>query len=167
MNHSIKISVLFPIWKQGEKDHILITFHKHTHTMVLVCSSIPAMFGKRRQVGNKPARIKRSRASHPHQSWRNRGQRTWRRAALLAIYQSNLVPKVRFELTRCCHRGILNPLRLPFRHLGTDRPFIQAMRQGPEGAANFMPHRLDRPTPPWSEAILLANKAFRYAQTAL
>ena len=30
-----------------------------------------------------------------------------------------LVPKVRLELTRYCYRGILNPLRLPFRHLGT------------------------------------------------
>ena len=25
----------------------------------------------------------------------------------------------RLELSRCCHRGILNPLRLPFRHIGT------------------------------------------------
>ncbi len=25
----------------------------------------------------------------------------------------------RLELSRCYHRGILNPLRLPFRHIGT------------------------------------------------
>ena len=31
----------------------------------------------------------------------------------------NLVPKVGLEPTRYCYRGILNPLRLPFRHLGT------------------------------------------------
>ncbi len=29
-----------------------------------------------------------------------------------------MVPVERFELSRCCHRGILNPLRLPFRHTG-------------------------------------------------
>ena len=31
---------------------------------------------------------------------------------------SEVVPKARLELARCCQRGILNPLRLPFRHLG-------------------------------------------------
>jgi hypothetical protein len=30
------------------------------------------------------------------------------------------VPKERIELSRHCWRGILNPLRLPFRHLGTN-----------------------------------------------
>ncbi len=29
-----------------------------------------------------------------------------------------MVPMERLELSRCCHRGILNPLRLPFRHIG-------------------------------------------------
>jgi hypothetical protein len=29
-----------------------------------------------------------------------------------------LVPMERLELSRCYHRGILNPLRLPFRHIG-------------------------------------------------
>ena len=29
-----------------------------------------------------------------------------------------MVPEVGFEPTRCCHRGILSPLRLPFRHSG-------------------------------------------------
>jgi hypothetical protein len=29
-----------------------------------------------------------------------------------------MVPKERIELSRHCWRGILNPLRLPFRHLG-------------------------------------------------
>ena len=29
-----------------------------------------------------------------------------------------VVPEVGFEPTRCCQRGILNPLRLPFRHSG-------------------------------------------------
>ena len=28
------------------------------------------------------------------------------------------MPKERLELSRYCYRGILNPLRLPFRHLG-------------------------------------------------
>ena len=32
-----------------------------------------------------------------------------------------MVPKERLELSRCYHRGILNPLRLPFRHLGMAR----------------------------------------------
>ena len=59
-----------------------------------------------------------------------------------------VVPKARLELARYCYRGILNPLRLPFRHLGTECAFIQALRQRPEGAANFMSHRLDRPAPP-------------------
>ena len=31
-----------------------------------------------------------------------------------------MVPKERIELSRHCWRGILNPLRLPFRHLGTN-----------------------------------------------
>ena len=31
-----------------------------------------------------------------------------------------LVPKARLELARYCYRRILNPLRLPFRHLGTE-----------------------------------------------
>ena len=30
-----------------------------------------------------------------------------------------VVPAERLELSRCCHRRILNPLRLPFRHAGT------------------------------------------------
>ena len=30
----------------------------------------------------------------------------------------SMVPEVRFELTRCLHRRILSPLRLPFRHSG-------------------------------------------------
>ena len=30
------------------------------------------------------------------------------------------IPKVGLEPTRCCHRWILNPLRLPFRHSGTN-----------------------------------------------
>ena len=33
-------------------------------------------------------------------------------------YEVKLVPKERIELSRHCWRGILNPLRLPFRHLG-------------------------------------------------
>ena len=38
-----------------------------------------------------------------------------------------MVPKERIELSRHCWRGILNPLRLPFRHLGTNvcaKPFF-------------------------------------------
>lgn len=33
-----------------------------------------------------------------------------------------MVPVVGLEPTRYCYRGILNPLRLPFRHTGTPRP---------------------------------------------
>ena len=35
-------------------------------------------------------------------------------------YKVKVVPKERIELSRHCWRGILNPLRLPFRHLGTN-----------------------------------------------
>ena len=31
-----------------------------------------------------------------------------------------MVPKAGLEPARCHQRGILNPLRLPFRHLGND-----------------------------------------------
>ena len=46
-------------------------------------------------------------------------------------YLKSLVPKERFELSRCYHRGILNPLRLPFRHLGyfCNGPAIESCAQ--------------------------------------
>lgn len=37
-----------------------------------------------------------------------------------------LVPKVGLEPTRYCYRGILNPLRLPFRHLGRATGYLKA-----------------------------------------
>ena len=41
-----------------------------------------------------------------------------RRATLQKSGFLLVVPEVGFEPTRCCQRGILNPLRLPFRHSG-------------------------------------------------
>ena len=44
-----------------------------------------------------------------------------------------VVPMERLELSRYCYRGILNPLRLPFRHLGNRRcpnPPIGARQSG-------------------------------------
>ena len=43
----------------------------------------------------------------------------FREKANQTIQGIRLVPMERLELSRCCHRGILNPLRLPFRHIGT------------------------------------------------
>ena len=41
--------------------------------------------------------------------------------------EENLVPMERLELSRYCYRGILNPLRLPFRHIGNSAsPNVQA-----------------------------------------
>lgn len=37
-----------------------------------------------------------------------------------SLQRGKLVPEVRFELTHPQGRRILNPLRLPFRHSGTD-----------------------------------------------
>ncbi len=34
----------------------------------------------------------------------------------LSVLLSGVVRVERLELSRCCHRWILNPLRLPFRH---------------------------------------------------
>ncbi len=42
-------------------------------------------------------------------------------ALSLHDFVMKVVPEVRFELTRCCQRRILSPLRLPFRHSGTVR----------------------------------------------
>ncbi len=55
------------------------------------------------------------------------------RALIHHIFTEYVVPKERLELSRCCHRGILNPLRLPFRHLGTGSVIKQMFRPGPEG----------------------------------
>ena len=44
-----------------------------------------------------------------------------------------LVPVGRLELPRCCHRRILNPLRLPFRHTG--RRFRSSPRPRPRQRA--------------------------------
>ena len=46
--------------------------------------------------------------------------------------ERRLVPEVRVELTRPCGRGILSPLRLPFRHSG-ERSFAQAVYQQSNG----------------------------------
>ena len=43
-----------------------------------------------------------------------------------------LVPKAGLEPARPLRRGILNPLRLPFRHLGTGDAFNAAFTQRPE-----------------------------------
>ena len=48
-----------------------------------------------------------------------------------------VVPKVGFEPTRCRQRGILNPLRLPFRHLGHGASLSQSRARRPVGAAKF------------------------------
>ena len=40
---------------------------------------------------------------------------------------TQLVPKVGLEPTHPLRRGILNPLRLPFRHLGNDLNLIAAL----------------------------------------
>ena len=44
--------------------------------------------------------------------WKTRGHRT------RPTHVFDLVPEVGLEPTRCCHRGILNPLRLPIPPLG-------------------------------------------------
>ena len=43
-----------------------------------------------------------------------------------------LVPKAGLEPARPLRRGILNPLRLPFRHLGRVMGLPQGAGQGPE-----------------------------------
>lgn len=48
------------------------------------------------------------------------------RAQILITFSRNVVPKARLELARCYQRGILNPLRLPFRHLGTGKSLAKA-----------------------------------------
>ncbi len=61
---------------------------------------------------------------HPLEVSRKTGVRTgemtlpFKALRFLSTSKSKMVPKERLELSRCCHRGILNPLRLPFRHLG-------------------------------------------------
>lgn len=49
-----------------------------------------------------------------------------------------LVPMERLELSRYYYRGILNPLRLPFRHIGQCGPpnAVRAQRQSVE--CNFL-----------------------------
>ena len=49
-----------------------------------------------------------------------RKRRTFVRRFLCCIFHQHiLVPVVGLEPTRCRHRRILNPLRLPFHHTGT------------------------------------------------
>lgn len=45
---------------------------------------------------------------------------------VIITFSRNVVPKARLELARCYQRGILNPLRLPFRHLGTGKSLAKA-----------------------------------------
>ena len=46
------------------------------------------------------------------------------------VFFDIMVPKERIELSRHYWRGILSPLRLPFRHLGTlDRPVLSPLLQ--------------------------------------
>ena len=51
---------------------------------------------------------------------------------VLYIYADNVVPKAGLEPARPLRRGILNPLRLPFRHLGTVDGFNAAFARRPE-----------------------------------
>ena len=44
-------------------------------------------------------------------SYANRGNGT-------ELSSSDVVPVAGLEPARCCHQGILSPLRLPFRHTG-------------------------------------------------
>ncbi len=45
-------------------------------------------------------------------------QKTHDSTGLLFAIKLNVVPGVGLEPTRCHHRGILSPVRLPFRHPG-------------------------------------------------
>ncbi len=60
-------------------------------------------------------------ASKPAESRQNRARCRLRLPDQQGRYVMSvmkMVPVERLELSRCCHRGILNPLRLPFRHTG-------------------------------------------------
>ena len=46
----------------------------------------------------------------------------------------NMVPEVRFELTRCRQRRILSPLRLPFRHSGLSGIIHEGVSREASGA---------------------------------
>ena len=45
----------------------------------------------------------------------------------------SMVPVERLELSRCYHRGILNPLRLPFRHTGQWRVVYRCLEVASTG----------------------------------
>ena len=64
------------------------------------------------------------------------------------VYKNAVVPKAGLEPAHLLRRGILNPLRLPFRHLGTEEHLACHFRRGKPKTAHisalFTEHRLWR-----------------------